>query len=129
MVDQPFTIRGEWLLPFRADRRSTTPVARDLDRPSSRSDREVLLTLRALGITTKISAPWRTKPTTPSWAPYVLCNMSHLATWQGKPRMGIDHAVAAGEWAKRTDDLLLRAYAADVGPRGLTPLTGSTALA
>ena len=55
--------------------------------------------------------------------------MSHLATWQGKPRMGIDHAVAAGEWAKRTDDLLLRAYAADVGPRGLTPLTGSTALA
>ena len=48
---------------------------------------------------------------------YVLCNMSHLATWQGKPRIGIDHAVAAGEWAKRTDDLLLRAYAADVAAR------------
>src|SRR5262249_19326882 len=27
-------------------------------------------------------------------AAFVLCNMSHLATWQGKPRVGIDHAVA-----------------------------------
>lgn len=43
--------------------------------------------------------------------------MSHLATWQRKPRIGIDHAVAAGEWAKRTDDVLLRAYAADVAAR------------
>lgn len=48
---------------------------------------------------------------------FVLCNMSHLATWQGKPRIGIDHAVAAGEWAKRTDDVLLRAYAANVAAR------------
>ncbi len=48
---------------------------------------------------------------------FVLCNMSHLATWQRKPRIGIDHAVAAGEWAKRTDDVLLRAYAADVSAR------------
>ncbi len=48
---------------------------------------------------------------------FVLCNMSHLATWQRKPRIGIDHAVAAGEWAKRTDDVLLRAYAADVAAR------------
>jgi hypothetical protein len=48
---------------------------------------------------------------------FVLCNMSHLATWQRKPRIGIDYAVAAGEWAKRTDDLLLRAYAADVAAR------------
>jgi tetratricopeptide (TPR) repeat protein len=48
---------------------------------------------------------------------FVLCNMSHLATWQGKPRIGIDHAVAAGEWAKRTDDMRLRAYAADVAAR------------
>ena len=48
---------------------------------------------------------------------YVLCNMSHLATRQSKPRIGIDHAAAAGEWAKRTDDLLLRAYAADVAAR------------
>lgn len=48
---------------------------------------------------------------------FVLCNMSHLATWQGKPRIGIDHAVAAGEWAKHTDDGLLQAYAADVAAR------------
>jgi hypothetical protein len=48
---------------------------------------------------------------------FVLCNMSHLATWEHKPRIGIDHAVAAGEWAKRTDDIPLRAYAADVAAR------------
>jgi tetratricopeptide (TPR) repeat protein len=48
---------------------------------------------------------------------FVLCEMSHLATWQGKPRIGIDHAVAAGQWADRTDDLRLRAYTADVAAR------------
>jgi hypothetical protein len=48
---------------------------------------------------------------------FVLCNMSHLATWQRQPRVGIDHAVAAGEWAKRTDDRSLQAYAADVAAR------------
>lgn len=48
---------------------------------------------------------------------FVLCQMSHLATWQGKPRIGIDHAVAAGQWAQRTDDSRLRAYAADVAGR------------
>ncbi len=47
----------------------------------------------------------------------VLCEMSLLATWQGKPRIGIDHAVAAGQWADRTDDLRLRAYTADVAAR------------
>ena len=48
---------------------------------------------------------------------FVLCNMSHLATWQGKPRTGIDHAVAAQSWAKRTDDFLLQAYTSDVAAR------------
>ena len=48
---------------------------------------------------------------------FVLCEMSHLATWQGKPRIGIDHAVAASQWAERTDDLRLRAYTADVAAR------------
>jgi len=48
---------------------------------------------------------------------FVLCNMSHLATWQRKPRIGVDYAVAAGEWAKRTDDVPLQAYAADVAAR------------
>ena len=48
---------------------------------------------------------------------FVLCEMSHLATWRGTPRIGIDHAVAAGQWADRTDDVRLRAYAADVAAR------------
>jgi tetratricopeptide (TPR) repeat protein len=48
---------------------------------------------------------------------YVLCTMSHLATWQGKPRVGIDHAVAASVWAQRANSPYARAYAADVGVR------------
>ena len=48
---------------------------------------------------------------------YVLCTMSHLATWSGKPRVGIDHAVAAGTWAQQTDSQHARAYAADVAVR------------
>jgi hypothetical protein len=43
--------------------------------------------------------------------------MSHLATWQGTPRLGIDHAVAAQGWARQTDDLPLRAYAHQVAAR------------
>lgn len=48
---------------------------------------------------------------------FVLCNLSHLATWRGQPRVGIDHAVAATAWANDTDDTLLRAYVADVSAR------------
>ncbi len=48
---------------------------------------------------------------------YILCTMSHLATWQGKPRVGIDHAVAAGVWADQAHSPLARAYAADVAVR------------
>ncbi|MGH3898224.1 MAG: hypothetical protein ACRDTA_08200 [Pseudonocardiaceae bacterium] len=44
---------------------------------------------------------------------HVLRNMSHLAVWQGQPRIGIDHVVAANEWASRTGDMRLRAYCAD----------------
>ncbi|MGH3996720.1 MAG: hypothetical protein ACRDTJ_04575, partial [Pseudonocardiaceae bacterium] len=44
---------------------------------------------------------------------FVLCGMSQLATWQGRPRIGIDHAVAAGQWANRSGDLRVRAYTAD----------------
>ncbi|MFD0593885.1 hypothetical protein ACFQZ4_16495 [Catellatospora coxensis] len=43
--------------------------------------------------------------------------MSHLATWRGQPRTGIDHALAAGGWAMRTDDDHLKAYAFDVAAR------------
>jgi hypothetical protein len=48
---------------------------------------------------------------------FVLCNMSHLATWNGRPRTGIDHALAAIGWANQTDDARLRAYAYDVAAR------------
>ncbi|MDG4798135.1 hypothetical protein [Micromonospora sp. WMMD1082] len=51
---------------------------------------------------------------------YVLCTMSHLATWQGKPRVGIDHAVAAASWAEQSGSPYARAYAADVAVRALT---------
>lgn len=50
-------------------------------------------------------------------AAQVLCNMSHLATWQGAPRTGLDHAVAAQGWAEQADDLLLKAYAHQVAAR------------
>lgn len=45
---------------------------------------------------------------------FVLCEMSYLATWRGQPRTGIDHAVAAGQWAGHTGDMRLRANAADM---------------
>lgn len=48
---------------------------------------------------------------------FVLCNMSHLATWQGRARVGVDHAIAAQNWANDTNDSLLRAYTADVAAR------------
>ncbi|MGH3952314.1 MAG: hypothetical protein ACRDSE_24900, partial [Pseudonocardiaceae bacterium] len=48
---------------------------------------------------------------------FVLCEMSHLATWRGMPRTGIDHAVAAGQWAGRAGDQQLRAYTFDVAAR------------
>ncbi|WP_007513729.1 helix-turn-helix domain-containing protein [Pseudofrankia saprophytica] len=48
---------------------------------------------------------------------YVLCTMSHLATWTGQPRVGIDHAVAAQTWARRTSNPRAVAYAADVAAR------------
>ncbi|HEY3896327.1 MAG TPA: hypothetical protein VGL88_13290 [Pseudonocardiaceae bacterium] len=48
---------------------------------------------------------------------FVLCEMSHLATWRGKPRIGIDHAIAAEYWANRIGDIRLRAYTADVAAR------------
>src|SRR5439155_3759788 len=47
----------------------------------------------------------------------VLCTMSHLATWQGKPRVGIDHAIAAQAWATQISNPRAEAYAADVAAR------------
>lgn len=48
---------------------------------------------------------------------YILCTMSHLATWQGKPLVGIYHAVAAAVWAEQAHSPLAEAYAADVAVR------------
>ncbi len=48
---------------------------------------------------------------------FVLCNMSHLATWRKQPRTGIDHALAAIGWASQTGDSRLHAYAYDVAAR------------
>jgi hypothetical protein len=48
---------------------------------------------------------------------FVLCNMSHLATWRRQPRTGIDHALAAIGWASQTGDARLQAYAYDVAAR------------
>lgn len=50
-------------------------------------------------------------------ATYVLCTMSHLATWQGKARIGIDHAIVAQSWAAQTGNPRAAAYAADVAAR------------
>jgi tetratricopeptide (TPR) repeat protein len=48
---------------------------------------------------------------------YVLCNMSQVATWQGKPRVGIDHAIAAQAWATQSGSHMARAYSADVAAK------------
>ncbi|WNI14699.1 hypothetical protein [Actinacidiphila sp. ITFR-21] len=48
---------------------------------------------------------------------YILSTMSQLATWQGKPRVGIDHAIAAQAWATQSDSHMARAYSADVAAR------------
>jgi tetratricopeptide (TPR) repeat protein len=50
---------------------------------------------------------------------YVLCSMSHLATWQGKAPVGIDHAIVAQAWAARTGSPRAEAYASDVAARAL----------
>ncbi|WP_280491895.1 hypothetical protein [Nocardia asiatica] len=52
-------------------------------------------------------------------AAITLCQASHLATWRGNGRRGVDHGVAAQQWAARTGDPRLRAYAADVTARAL----------
>ena len=41
-----------------------------------------------------------------------LSNMSQLALWQGRPRIGIDHALAAQEWAGKSGSRYARGAAA-----------------
>ena len=52
--------------------------------------------------------------------------MSHLATWRGQPRVGINHAVAAQGWAAQTDEPRLQAYADDVAARAYAKVGQST---
>jgi hypothetical protein len=58
---------------------------------------------------------------------YILCTMSHLATWTGQPRTGIDHAVAAQTWARRSGNPRAIAYAADVTVRAYANDNGQRA--
>ncbi len=44
---------------------------------------------------------------------YALCEMSYFASWQGKAHAGIDFAAAAQSLAGKTDDVLLKACAAE----------------
>ena len=44
---------------------------------------------------------------------YALCEMSYFASWQGKAHAGIDFAAAAQNLAGKTDDVLLKACAAE----------------
>ncbi|MGI9003313.1 MAG: hypothetical protein ACR2GH_16925 [Pseudonocardia sp.] len=48
---------------------------------------------------------------------HVLCLMSRLAIWQGQPRLGLDHAIAAQRWAQHISDAPLQAYTFDVAAR------------
>lgn len=45
-------------------------------------------------------------------AGYMLAGLSQLAIWQGKPRIAVDHAVAARSWVAQSHDHALRAYVA-----------------
>ena len=43
---------------------------------------------------------------------YMLCHLSQLATWQRRPRVAVDYAVAARSWVAQSHDRHLRAYVA-----------------
>ncbi|WP_141718051.1 hypothetical protein [Nocardia altamirensis] len=43
---------------------------------------------------------------------YMLCHLSQLATWQRRPRVAVDYAVAARSWVAQSEDRHLRAYVA-----------------
>jgi hypothetical protein len=53
---------------------------------------------------------------------FVLCNWSHLATWCGDPRLGMEHALGALAWASRSGSNLMSAYANDVAARAYASL-------
>jgi len=56
----------------------------------------------------------------------VLCTMSSHSRTQGHPRIGVDHAVAAQNWAKQSSDNYLAAYAADMAAEAFADLGSET---
>jgi hypothetical protein len=60
-------------------------------------------------------------------AALILANLSQLATWRGDPRQGLDHALAAVEWARRAGSRLLAAYAHDVEARAHAGISARSA--
>ena len=50
-------------------------------------------------------------------ASYSLCSMAHLAIWQGRPRVAIDHVIAAQAWASKSGSWCARGCAADFAAR------------
>lgn len=57
---------------------------------------------------------------------HVMASWSHLATWRGNPRLGLEYALAAQRWSRGTGDPLLAAYAHGVEARAHAALAGRT---
>lgn len=57
-------------------------------------------------------------------AAFTLSHMSHLALSSGNPRMGVDHAEAALNWARRSRDPLLIADSAEMAARSYAMIPG-----
>jgi hypothetical protein len=53
---------------------------------------------------------------------YILAQWSHLATWNGEPRQGVEYSLGAFTWAKRAGSAALMSYANDVGARAYAGL-------
>ncbi|WP_433723861.1 helix-turn-helix domain-containing protein [Nocardia sp. CA-129566] len=60
-------------------------------------------------------------------AAFTLSHLSHLALWWGHPRLAVDHATAALNWARQTDDRLLVADAAEMAARAYAEIGEKTA--
>jgi tetratricopeptide (TPR) repeat protein len=62
-------------------------------------------------------------------AAFTLSHMSHLAVWNGNPRLGVDHAEAALSWARRSCDPLLIADTAEMAARAYSQIPGEKSAA
>lgn len=57
---------------------------------------------------------------------HVLASWSHLATWRGDPRLGLEYALAAQRWSRGTGEPLLAAYAYGLEARAHAALVRRT---